>query len=81
MHCLPTRLVSEPNFCARPIYISITWIAWLEMKIILSTLIRSFEFTDTGKKIVAMHAVLTQPVVVGDEQAGGQLPINIKVLG
>ena len=54
--------------------------AWLEMKIILSTLIRPFEFTDTGKQIVARHAVLMHPIVVGDEQAGVQLPINIKFL-
>ncbi|TFK38920.1 cytochrome P450, partial [Crucibulum laeve] len=54
--------------------------AVFEFKLFLATLIRSFEFIDTGVKIVDKSASTMNPLVVGREAEGPMLPIRIRAV-
>jgi len=52
-------------------------LALFEYKILLSTLIRSFSFEDTGAKVFTRFGATLAPRVVGEESDGIKLPIKI----
>ncbi|EPQ52860.1 cytochrome P450 [Gloeophyllum trabeum ATCC 11539] len=52
-------------------------LAFLELKAIIATLIRTFKFELTGEHVEKRYAVVLQPRVVGKEQEGPQLPLNV----
>ncbi|KAG9318040.1 cytochrome P450 [Chiua virens] len=54
--------------------------ALLQFKIILLTLVKHFDFDDTGATIVSKVASSTQPVVAGEEHRGPRLPVNVSLL-
>ncbi|KAG8948992.1 hypothetical protein FRC03_000504 [Tulasnella sp. 419] len=51
-----------------------------EFKVILSSLIKHFEFRNTGANVVSRFSSTLQPLVVGEEQLGVQIPLDIKLL-
>ncbi|KAH7921939.1 cytochrome P450 [Leucogyrophana mollusca] len=55
-------------------------LAIFQVKVILMTLIRNFEFHDTGAVISDKVASSLQPVVVGQEERGPYLPVNVSIV-
>ncbi|CAE6461645.1 unnamed protein product [Rhizoctonia solani] len=55
-------------------------LAILSYKTILTTLIRNFEFHDTGAIVKARFSATLQPFVVGEEEKGLQLPIGVSII-
>ncbi|KAH7904546.1 cytochrome P450 [Hygrophoropsis aurantiaca] len=55
-------------------------LAIFQIKVILMTLIRSFEFHDTGAVIFDKVASSVQPLVVGQEERGPYLPIKVTIV-
>jgi hypothetical protein len=50
------------------------------MKVLLMTLVRNFEFHDTGAVIINKIAASMQPTVQGQEQLGPYLPVAVTAL-
>ncbi|KAI6008443.1 cytochrome P450 [Pisolithus marmoratus] len=53
--------------------------AIFQFKVILLTLVRRFEFKDTGEVIIDKVASSLQPVVQGQEELGPQLPVHVSL--
>ncbi|KAJ8590023.1 cytochrome P450 [Rhizopogon salebrosus TDB-379] len=55
-------------------------LAIFQMKVLLMTLVRKFEFHDTGAVIINKIAASMQPTVQGQEQLGPYLPVAVTAL-
>ncbi|KIN97997.1 hypothetical protein M404DRAFT_1005687 [Pisolithus tinctorius Marx 270] len=53
--------------------------AILQFKVILLTLVRRFEFKDTGVRVIDKVASSLQPVVQGQEELGPRLPVHVSL--
>ena len=62
------------------IFVKLPFAALFELKVILSALIRNFDFTDTGAKIVTQYSLALQPYIEGKKEDGVQIPLIIKDL-
>jgi len=55
-------------------------LALFEYKVILSTLLKHFEFLDAGAKVVTQFSSTTQPYLEGQPEAGVQIPMLVREL-
>jgi len=54
--------------------------AIFEIKVLLFTLLRHFQFHDTGAPLIKKVASNVQPVVMGQEQHGTNIPAKVTLL-
>ncbi|KAG8986030.1 hypothetical protein FRB90_004254, partial [Tulasnella sp. 427] len=55
-------------------------LALFEYKVIMSALLKNFEFKDTGAKLATQFSSTLQPFVEGRKQDGVQIPLIVKDL-